>query len=289
MSIAVREAKALFPKARLSVITSLSTGSSTWRGEEKGSPAWLLSWLPSCIREIHLHKRFAHRLCRILMALGASERAWKQVTKVECDGNGQLFRFDIQYDGMGPSLDNTTDLLYMDRLATTTIRASSKLYQLADTIRAELFFFELDDMPQFGRGGFVCYGSIRCRLSPGSDGLVAVKERLKSANATFLVQKAIVPVPNEESPKFECKLTLKLRSRRELFHIWLCEEGSSCEISGSPFTIEKLAEMQHLSVPFGSADHREPQDSLGTFDRILLRKRARSISHRNHKKRQKLR
>jgi hypothetical protein len=272
--LAFAETAALFPDTpQPSLVASFGTGSSGGKQMEKTKPPATISrrFNPSKVTKPRKKSRrrswsdlFAFRIFQAFLSHGDSTRAWKQLLSQRADqSGGEFFRFDVQYDGSAPSLDNITDLDEMEELAEECVMASPSLDRLALCIRAQNFYFELDGEPQYTNGLHECAGHIFCRLEPGSEEHYAFLESLDNSSSHFQVgSKLLSGTFLQESTRgqnnaFSKQVKFCVPGRQVPFEIVLregFEEASN--ISGSPFTIDQLVKAQKIDAWFGTADHR---------------------------------
>ncbi|KAL7783441.1 patatin-like phospholipase-like protein [Trichoderma ceciliae] len=252
-AIAIQEAATLFPLTpKTSLVVSLSTGSSKKRKLQPTVASNLLKYF------------FVARLLQLLLTQNESEQEWKKVLKHQKIGDdGQFFRFNAEFDGKEPSLDNVIDLASMDRIARESIHKSPEVIRLAHCIRAELFCFELDQGPRLVNGVYECIGYLICRLPQGSPGFKALMDRLDDESATFRIGSRCLSSDIEsqsiitDSVYWRKMIKFEVSGRRTSFSITLREGPlGDIHISGSPFTIDWLINAQRLDAVFGSSDHR---------------------------------
>ncbi|KAH8194108.1 hypothetical protein TruAng_011729 [Truncatella angustata] len=178
-SIAVLEAEAVYRNAaEPSLVVSLGTGSSKLSN-------------PVTTNARHfLRDSFPARVYRAFWKSSDSKRAWQQlINHTKLSTTSDLFRFDIEFDGRGPALDDVGEMEEIGRLARESILESPALVRLAQRIRAELFIFELDPVSpfRFTKGVFECHGHISCRLGPATDELSVFIAQLKESSALFRI------------------------------------------------------------------------------------------------------
>ena len=272
--LAYAETAALFPDTpQPSLVASFGTGSSGGKQMDKTKPSATISRRFNHSKVTKPRKKnrrrswsdlFVFRIFQAFLSHGDSTRAWKQLLSQRAEqSGGEFFRFDVQYDGSAPSLDNITDLDEMEELAEECIMASPSLDRLALCIRAQNFYFELDGEPQYSNGLYECAGHIFCRLEPGSEEHSAFLESLDSSSSHFQVgSKLLSGTFLQESARgqnnaFSKQIKFCVHGRQVPFEIVLregFEEASN--ISGSPFTIDQLVKAQKIDARFGTADHR---------------------------------
>ncbi len=254
-SIAIQEAAALFPSTPdPSLVVSLGTGSARGGLPDTSMPRRF--WRDS----------FLFRILRAFWQHGNSRRAWKQLLSCQRVGRvGEFFRFDIEFEGREPPLDNVFDMKEISEIARETMLGSPELNKLAHRIRAELFVFELDlGRPfQFINGTYECTGRILCRLRAKTPELDALIAQLAKASAVLLLEDRILPgsfqdrSARSDDGNFQKEVRFRTLSRTEPFKISLREGGDDSPISGSPFTLQSLIEAQSLDARFGTRDHRK--------------------------------
>ncbi|ODA75779.1 hypothetical protein RJ55_08725 [Drechmeria coniospora] len=254
-AIALKEAASLFPAApEPSIVVSLGTGSGRPKrinNEDTGN---------------FLQNTFAARLFRAFWKQGDSTAAWKQLLSHQKLGDGQgFFRFDIKFEANQPALDDVGSMIEIGRMAHEAALGSSAMKQLAKRIRAELFVFKLDisQLPQFFAGAFECVGHISCRLRPGSVEFMTLMNQLSARSASFNCQGQSFSDCFREYDDIDEYVPLRqticfhVPSRQHQFGITLQDGPSVFNISGSPFTLEWLAEQQATGAYFGTVDHRK--------------------------------
>lgn len=215
-------------------------------------------------RRRSLSDLFAFRIFQAFLSQGDSTRAWNQLLcQRAVHGGGEFFRFDVEYNGPAPSLDNVTDLDEMEQLAEECIMASPALDRLALCIRAQHFYFELDAEPEFVNGLYECVGHISCRLEPGSEEHYVFLESLDKSSSRFKIGSNSVPggfLENSALSRdemFSKQVKFCVHGRQIPFTIAL-KEGleEACAISGSPFTVDQLIRVQQIDACFGRTDHQ---------------------------------
>ncbi|PMB63771.1 hypothetical protein BM221_010513 [Beauveria bassiana] len=147
-----------------------------------------------------------------------------------------FFRLDFEHDGPQPALDDVTDLKGRQSWAEETAARSPNIDALALCIRAQHFYFELDDEP--------VADAIAGRARPTRGKLSA---RRSESFGEFLGRDArghdSVVVKN---------VTFSVDTKRTNFSIEVCEgENRPYGISGSPFTVDWLVQAQGLDDYFG--------------------------------------
>jgi hypothetical protein len=252
-----------------SLVVSLGTGSPHQDEVPRMSPS----------RGI-LRDGFIPRLFRAFLISLGSNVGHKFRSRHREGRKEQYFRFDIEFDGPEPGLDDVTRMQEVKAAARSAVYGSKELDRLARCVVAELFIFELEPGYRKEKGQFLCVGRIFCRLRANGTALGMLLNRLTTSSAKFLLQGR----PLGGSPKdgsyldsggnFNKTVVFEIHDRRSPISIHL-QDGLSppCSISGSPFSIDALVAAQHLEDSFGRADHvkRKRVNSIDT----LCRKRRR--------------
>lgn len=254
-SIAIQEVAALFPAVpEPSLVVSLGTGSA--RPEHLDVSRSLSLWKDS----------FLLRLSRTFWQNASSKRAWQQLLSHQKVGRfGEYFRFDVEFEGPEPSLDDVHMMTEIGGLARDAMLDSPALDQLVFRLRAQLFFFELDPRCQFQLidGVYECVGRVLCRLRAGTPEFETLMAQLEQSSAKFLVADSVVAGSFQdrsarvEDGNFSKTLTFRTASRSDPLRISLQERDTPCLISGAPFTLQWLTQAQNLEARFGTADHRK--------------------------------
>lgn len=254
-SIALHEVGALFPNTREpSLFVSLGTGCPLRGGRQRSSRCfWKDSFIP--------------RLIRAFWKLGDSDRAWKQLLSQQTIENSKsgFFRFDVKFPGAEPHLDDLSKMEEIEEAAQETMLQSPELNDLVSRIRAELFVFTLDGdaIPYRADNQYECTGSISCRLRANTAAFDALMTQLNGEAAFLQINNVTLPGDfwngscSDANGNFCTHVKIRVSRLDEPFQLCLHEgSGGGCHISGSPFTIQKLAEDQKLGARFGTIDHR---------------------------------
>ena len=265
----MEEAAVIYPSIdEPSLVVSLGTGSSRPSDIPRMSPS----------RGI-LQDGFIARLLRAFKLSFGSIRGHKFRSRRREGRKEQYFRFDMEFDGPEPALDDTTKMQELKSAARAAIHGSKELKRLARCIVAELFVFVLDHDPLKENGKYLCTGRILCRRRANHHAFNSLMEQLSKKSIKFLVEGRPLEGLIDNSwldPKgnFSKRVSIELVDRRSTFTIQLREGNMDpCSISGSPFTINGLVAAQELSAPFGTSNHRKRM-RVDSAD-VMCRKRQR--------------
>ncbi|KAI7909336.1 hypothetical protein M0657_011894 [Pyricularia oryzae] len=153
----------------------------------------------------------------------------------------------------------------IEEAAQETMLQSPELNDLVSRIRAELFVFTLDGdaIPYRADNQYECTGSISCRLRANTAAFDALMTQLNGEAAFLQINNVTLPGDfwngscSDANGNFCTHVKIRVSRLDEPFQLCLHEgSGGGCHISGSPFTIQKLAEDQKLGARFGTIDHR---------------------------------
>ncbi|KAL7754849.1 hypothetical protein ACKLNR_015189 [Fusarium oxysporum f. sp. zingiberi] len=246
--IAIREATLLSPDmAEPSVVVSLGTGSAS--DDDNGSSGIL-------------SQKFLPRLSRALWKQTGSKVTWSHLLSHQrADSDTKLFRFDVDFMGEEPLLDEASMVERVRQTAHDTATRSSSLRRLCRHLRAELFLFELDELhpPYFLRGAYQCAGRIICRLRAHTPEYKGFIRQLCEREAAFRVGAQFLRVTYEDINTDLCyKVNFAVPNLSSSISIALLEgTDEESHINGSRFAIEWLIRRQALNAGFGTSDHRE--------------------------------
>jgi hypothetical protein len=184
-------------------------------------------------------------------------------------------RLDTEFDGALPRLDNTKSIHELQLKAQEDHSITKVIDNIARCAIASRFYFELDSIPEVCNGKHTGTGSIFCSVRRSDPAFKLLLNQL--SNATFYLNSC--PIPGEVGERSFIGKDGNFRKRVELslggrFTISLKQGDSEpCNISGSPYSIEKLVTAQGLNAHFGRAHHGK-RKSLAECD-LPARKRLR--------------
>ncbi|KAL5591141.1 hypothetical protein FOBRF1_014698 [Fusarium oxysporum] len=246
--IAIREATLLSPDmAEPSVVVSLGTGSAS---EDDNGSSGILS------------EMFLPKLSRALWKQTGSKLTWSHLLSHQrADSDTKLFRFDLDFMGEEPLLDEVSMVERVQQMAYDTATRSPTLRRLCRHLRAELFLFELDKLhpPYFLTGAYQCTGRIICRLRAHTPEYKGFIGQLCERAAAFRVGAQLLKVTYENINTDLCfKVNFAVPNLSSSISIALLEGvDEESHINGSPFATEWLIRRQALNACFGTSDHWE--------------------------------
>lgn len=194
---------------------------------------------------------------------------------------GEYFRFNMDFQGRQPRLDDSSKMPKMKALAQQEVLLqSNQLDQLARCLIAESFVFELelDSIPRKENGRYSCTGYILCchRAGPTFDALLG---RLIRSSAAFFLRGRKLPGSIQDRSSlardgnFRKRVCFDVTSKNDLVSLQLQERGSELyNISGSPFSVNWLIDAQGLGRQFGWKDGVK-RKRKGSDDRRPVKRR----------------
>lgn len=192
------------------------------------------------------------RLCRMFW-----ERMRDKHVKQIFRTHPRYHRLDTEFDGALPRLDNTKSIHELQLKAQEDRSITKVIDNIARCAIASLFYFKLDPIPEVYNRNHIGTGSIFCSVRRSDPAFKLLLDQL--SNATFYLNNS--PIPGEVGERSFIGKDGNFRKRVELslggkFTISLKQGDSEpCNISGSPYSIEKLVIAQDLNAHFGRADH----------------------------------
>lgn len=195
---------------------------------------------------------------------------------------GGYFRFNMEFQGRQPRLDDSSKMAKMKVLAQKeAMLQSSQLDQLAHCLIAEFFVFELEPgaIPRKENGRYSYTGYILCCYRSGSPIFDALLRRLMRSSATFLLRGRALPGSVQDRSSlsrdgnFRKRVCFDVTSKDDVVSLQLRERGSeSYNISGSPFSVNWLTEAQGLGRQFSGTNAKRKR--RGSCDRGPRKRRS---------------
>jgi hypothetical protein len=176
----------------------------------------------------------------------------------------QYFRFDSEFDGPEPALDDTTKMHELREAARAAVHRSKDIDRAARCAVAQLFIFELESEDRKEDGKYACTGHVLCRLRSNSPALGVLLRSLRDRTAKISVQSRQYPLGQllkngsclDGDGNFRLRVSFEVSDKPSQISIRLEDDSSECwNISGSPYSIRSLVAAQQLDACFGRADH----------------------------------
>lgn len=256
--IATSEARYLYPNCQLDMLVSAGTGTASFKTRSEFASDYIPTGSPVSPSGFWNH-RFLARIYRSFMNSMDGEKTWSQFFNYLPQDADRYIRLNIELT-KEPELDDTA---MMPDLAQATIDGLSKsvLCAVREYIYATCFYFELDELPILDKDktGFNCSGKIYCRYGTDDATYITLVKYLSEDLASFLVSgRAIIHSTTElniaTGQYMFCRLLrFYIQSLEDEFSILLlCSPNSRpVNISGSPFSVNRLISQQGLDEAFG--------------------------------------
>ncbi|CAI6336998.1 unnamed protein product [Periconia digitata] len=207
--------------------------------------------------------RFLTRLFKNFMRSLDGEDAWRKFyNNRPASTRGRYHRLNVRFSSHEPQLDDVSSLTQLKSQATEAICSThNDIGLIIDTIKASMFYFELDSMPQFSGSTYNVSGFILCRLDLSVPGRQHLYQNLLDTASWFVVQgnptRCVDKIP-KGWPPFKCRIKFNVESIDEDVYISVRGLTNATHlISGFPTTLKDLINQQRLDSPFGTIDHVE--------------------------------
>lgn len=252
---ALAEAAALFPHAgQPDFVVSLGTGEPSSSNYDVSTSDCRSVRKNSALRRIHdllLEKtrdRTVQRACKSIALAGKVLH--------------RIHRLTVNFDGPEPRLDDTSMIPELKLMSQTDPALALKIDLIAHRMIASLFYFELGALPQWRNGRYMFSGYVRCSIRAGDAALAALLHKLSSSHGRFLVGDWAVSDASSGScvdtdGNFCLSLNIETKDRFAVTLELADEDQVASDISGSPYSVQKLVNAQALNAVFGRHDHRK--------------------------------
>ena len=211
------------------------------------------------------------------------EEGWRRfVNTISPEARHRYHRLNLQISGSEPQLDDVLSISALKAQTLESITTDISLQGAVDYMLAAMFYFELDDSPDFVDGEYHCSGFIFCRIDLSSKGRRQLYNHLVQTASWFLIKGtpvACVEKVPQSLPPFKRRIKFFVESLDEI--VGMSIRGTtttSTPISGFPTTLRKLRNAQQLYSPFGTVLHRVGEKALP----VLPCKRKDQGSHNQH-------
>lgn len=252
--LALEELSVLYPHIdEPSLVISLGTGSRRLEEVPRMSPSrgvFKDGFIPRLLRAFNLSMNSLN---------GHRFRSHRSAGRRE-----QYFRFDSEFDGPEPALDDTTKTRELKAAARAAICISKDVDRAASCVVGQFFVFELESEERREDGQYMCVGHVLCRLRTDGAALGVLLDQLIQASAKLSVQSrryalgALIKNGSclDRDGNLRLRVSFEVADKRSQIFIRLLEGSSeSWNISGSPYTLDGIEGAQQLNAYFGRADH----------------------------------
>ena len=188
------------------------------------------------------------------------ERAWRDVVnRIDDSTKTDFFRLNVAFEGAEPLLDDIQCIDTLRRSVHLQPQGARERTDVASALLIASFYFELEVLPKFQAGQYLCTGMIRCRND--FDSVFKSLSRIHTSPLRFMTETENLGMLNMEDVCNSCHLYHKriqffVRQLDDAFSIFI--KFNSLErrkISGFPQSMGWFARQQQLDAPFGRVDH----------------------------------
>jgi hypothetical protein len=188
-------------------------------------------------------------------------RLWSLVMEKMRDN----YRLSIGFESGEPRLDDAKIISDLIARVEADTDLSKNINYAANCLIASLFYFELDSMPEWSEGKFILAGHIYCCIRQTDPAFNDLMERLQEKGVKFVVSDGQDTIFTSEltSSRKDIDFAIRVYTRiPNSFTVSMkIEDGHSYNISGSPFSVTRLVQIQVLDAHFGQANHRKRKRS----------------------------
>jgi hypothetical protein len=186
----------------------------------------------------------------------------------ETELDGWFRRFNLPLDGQLPDLADAGAIDNLAEAARSYFESHHPIQELALSLVASLFYFELRCRPIYEDGHYTCYGRILCRIPMLEPSFPVLMEKLETASARFVVHGRTLPtmkskfVTLDRSRNFSKPVCLCVNSLSVPIDMALRLTNTQClPISASPSSIASFVKLQRLDWPGGRPTWRTSHTS----------------------------
>jgi hypothetical protein len=203
----------------------------------------------------------------------------KAVRRASSMAQSAGFRLNIDLDGDEPTLDDTSSIPKLVSTVATDASLQPKIDAVARRMVASLFYFVVDPSTRrCASDKYMLTGQILCSIRRSEPALEALLAKLTNSRGRFMVNGAPIvgAVPGGSFLGKDGNLQVRVNTKTpDKVAITLdMGEAGACDISGSPFSVQKLVAAQGLDDPFGRPDHRKRKRTDNSSKVPVKRRRA---------------
>lgn len=196
------------------------------------------------------------------------ERLRDKKTRQLFYGHRWYHRLNVQFPGDEPRLDDVASIPKLKAQVDEDIALSKKVDSIALSILASLFYLELDSVPRRANGQFSGSATILCCVPHTDPALEELMQQLGTKTFIYVNDQVagrfVRNVCFDQAGRFRWKIDL---DTSDSFRVSIKLEHKLCEISGSPFSMERLIKTQGLEADFGMANHRKRKNQGSSGER----------------------
>jgi hypothetical protein len=170
-------------------------------------------------------------------------------------------RFNLTLPTAPPALADVPAMRSLAKAAADHFKSNNEVQDLARSLLASTFYFELRRLPSFSNGLYTCHGRILCRVPVTGVGFQPFMRKMKSMGACFKIKGKIMQQIQGEEPlvydangNFSKPVMFRVRSLDDQVDISLrlsehderLSEHYEYSISASPLCLKALVKVQGL-------------------------------------------
>ncbi|KAH7060994.1 acyl transferase/acyl hydrolase/lysophospholipase, partial [Paraphoma chrysanthemicola] len=170
--------------------------------------------------------------------------------------DGWFRRFNLPLDGQPPDLADASAINSLAEVAQSYFESHRPIDELALSMIALLFYFELRCRPVYENGRYVCYGRILCRLPAVDPAYMKLIAKLEDVGARFVVHghtlsaRGLKFATLDNSGNFSRPVCLRVGSLSDPINIALkLPDTQLLNISASSSSIASFVKLQRLDWP----------------------------------------
>jgi hypothetical protein len=172
-------------------------------------------------------------------------------------------RVDVKFkSGEEPMLDDISSIPYLNSKARNDPTVFGVVEEIAKCFIASLFYFELESLPQKVGGRYSGHGQLLCLLNSHELAFHELFDQLSQVSARLYLDGHLIALVNDIScfnkgGGFRKRVAFDDKGK---FAIYLERGSERHHISGSPFSVENLVQLQGLNANFGRPDHQKRRE-----------------------------
>jgi hypothetical protein len=167
--------------------------------------------------------------------------------------DGWFRRFNLPLEGQLPDLSDTDAIDSLAEAAGSYFESCYPIRELALSLIASLFYYELRCRPLYENSHYTCYGRILCRIPMSNPAFPMMMGKLEEANARFVVHGRTLPTMGStfnQSKPFSRPVCLHVKSLSDPIEMSLrFANTQQLPISASPSSIASFVKLQRLDWP----------------------------------------
>jgi hypothetical protein len=175
-------------------------------------------------------------------------------TRQVFQGSGRYHRLHVRFDDKEPKLDDTQSIDAVRVNAESDQRLSAAIDRVSYCITASLFYFELETTPEAFEGGYIAVGNILCSLRHGDPAFGTLCDRLSQSSSQFLLDGCPIGAAHDMrcfADDGNFRRRVEIRTPGEFTLSMKQESKKPYDITGSPFSVERLIHAQGFKAAFG--------------------------------------